>query len=206
MNVMIVEGSKLIRQVIVNNLFKLGVSEGSMIEASDGAMALKILNSLKNVELILTDLSLQKLDGYELIRKIAKDKRFENSVVVVISGSLSEENRELLSDLRVYDFVPKPFNKDKFMEVLEPLLMKIKNGDFRKKRDELCLKDLMLLVGEDILESRIYESELIFDFGNKELKVDIDSFLKIAKITPKAQELNATNPTPNEEIEELKAS
>ncbi len=208
MNVVVVDDSGLIRQIIINNLLKLGIEKREIREAQDGEHALRILSKLKEVDFIISDIVMPKLDGIELIKNIVKNHNFEKTIIVVISSSISEENRRTLDELGVYGYIPKPFDKDKFMEIIEPMLLKIKSGQLETKKRTMEFKDLMEIAGKEIEESRIEDNELVLDYGDCEIRVDASKLIKIARVVNiKKDEIESKEEDINiEEIEGLQAS
>jgi DNA-binding response OmpR family regulator len=84
--VLVVDDSDAIRKFVA---FALRASGCSVITAQDGLDALeKMLRA--NVDLVITDLNMPKLDGYGLIRAIRED-RTQGSVPILILSSLSSK-------------------------------------------------------------------------------------------------------------------
>lgn len=182
MTIVVVDDSSLIRKIIINNLLKLGIEERAIKEAQDGQQALEFLTRLKKVDLLITDLMMPKLDGIELIKSISKNSKLQKCVVVVISGSISNATKKRLDSLGVYGSIPKPFDKDKFMEVLEPAISAIRQGVVAERESRLEMQELFEIAGKEIIESRIEESELVLDYGDKEIRIDAERLLQIARV------------------------
>ncbi len=91
---------KLVRDFLVSNDF-------SVIEASNGREALDRFYEDKDIALIILDVMMPELDGYEVLKRI----REESKVPVIMLTAKSEEKDELLSfSLGVDEFISKPFS------------------------------------------------------------------------------------------------
>jgi EAL domain-containing protein (putative c-di-GMP-specific phosphodiesterase class I)/ActR/RegA family two-component response regulator len=86
---LIVEDDGLQRKVLVRRLQSLGVTE--VYEASDGERAMEILAERSDIDLIVSDLDMPRMDGLELLCQVAK-KAYKASFVLH-----SAMNRQLLA-------------------------------------------------------------------------------------------------------------
>lgn len=103
-SVLIADDNESVRRVLVD--YVTLVMETEVLEASNGVEALRIVEH-QRPELVLIDLAMPSLDGYETIRHIRKfDPRIR---VVVITGDTSEETRREVGRLGV-DLLVKPFD------------------------------------------------------------------------------------------------
>lgn len=83
---------------------------------------LEVLDAL-NVgypEIIFVDIDLKEDDGIVLLEILAKDNRFENVKVYVISNLIDRINlKRLMSTGLLTDYIPKPLELDDIKEILE---------------------------------------------------------------------------------------
>ncbi len=79
--------------------------------ASHGKQALEVL-SMHKVDLIITDLMMPWLDGFELIEQLTKNEQFQNIPVVVVSARTTEIDKQKVLKAGVNDFITKPFEAD----------------------------------------------------------------------------------------------
>jgi two-component system OmpR family response regulator len=80
--------------------------------AQDGLQGLQIYEEVKP-QLVITDLMLPSLNGYQLIRKIKNnDREFGNrdSKIIVLTGRRTENDIERCFELGAADYVRKPFS------------------------------------------------------------------------------------------------
>ena len=106
---LIVDDSKVIRvtaRKILQNHFET-------VEAVDGENAWEILSGMGPFSLIISDLTMPKLDGYGLLEKIraAHDPHVCNVPVIVITGDNdSESTMQRAREAGATDFIGKPFD------------------------------------------------------------------------------------------------
>lgn len=77
--------------------------------ASNGAEALDLLASPVVFDLILLDVMMPGLDGYELCRRIKADARRGDTPVIFVTAMCSSENEQRGLQMGAVDFIAKPF-------------------------------------------------------------------------------------------------
>lgn len=80
-------------------------SRYSIMMAGDGEMALEILRNTR-VDLVVTDLSMPVMDGFEFIKRLREDHA--NLSVIVMSAYINKEAVERLSAFSVSRYIEKP--------------------------------------------------------------------------------------------------
>ena len=79
----------------------------NVLEASDGEDALKLFYSKKGISLIILDVMMPKLDGYEVLKTIRQDSK----VPIILLTAKGEENDQLKGFISgADDYVQKPFS------------------------------------------------------------------------------------------------
>ncbi len=109
--ILVVDDDKVIRDYL-NSL--LGSAGYLVITATDGAEALERLSGF-SVDLIITDLTMPNMDGYEFCRRLSEDQRYSNIPVVIISGQSERSDRVRGLELGALDFLIKPFHMTEVM-------------------------------------------------------------------------------------------
>jgi DNA-binding response OmpR family regulator len=85
-------------------------NEYDVILASNGLEAMERIHSNNLPDLIVTDLSMPKMDGELFIKKIKEHDSFSHIPIVVLSSVDSSKDRIRLLEAGVCDFIVKPFN------------------------------------------------------------------------------------------------
>lgn len=83
MRVLIVDDSAVMRKLIVRNLRQAGFSVKTVLEASNGEEALAQFEA-DGVDLVLCDLNMPRMDGYELARRL-RERAAEVPILLVTS-------------------------------------------------------------------------------------------------------------------------
>ena len=104
MKVLIVDDESGIRDVIKEYcLFE----NYDVMEAEDGMSALNAVKNNDDIDIIVLDIMMPKMDGYTTLKEIRKLSK----VPVIMLSARSEEYNKLLSfELGVDDYVTKPFS------------------------------------------------------------------------------------------------
>ena len=87
--------------------------------ATDGEQALEIVSQFKP-DLIVLDIMLPKIDGFEICRKLRENK--SNASVVIVSAKKEETDKVYGLDLGADDYVTKPFSVMEFLARIKAVL------------------------------------------------------------------------------------
>ena len=69
-------------------------------------------------DLIVLDLNLPKVDGFDLIRVVRSDRRYDKVPVAVLTSSTAPKDKTLSLDLGANTFISKPSRLDDFLETI----------------------------------------------------------------------------------------
>ncbi len=104
--ILIVEDDKNISELIKYNLEKAGFTT---ISAISGESALDILQT-QTINLILLDIMLPEIDGFEICRRIKQDHKLANIPIIILTAKSEEIDKIVGFELGVDDYVIKPFS------------------------------------------------------------------------------------------------
>ena len=100
-----------------------GVPGLSVLTASSAAGALRILDAgTEAVEVVVTDLNMPHMDGFELIRRIRAHSRLAHTPIIVVSADTDPQTPARIAAMGVAAFFPKPFSPAEVRRKLEQLL------------------------------------------------------------------------------------
>lgn len=88
---------------------------------STGSEALEKL-SKESFDLVLLDIMLPDIDGYEVCRRIKEHPRHSGLPVVMLTAKKSTEDKERATTCGADDYLTKPFKSAMIIEVIERLL------------------------------------------------------------------------------------
>lgn len=89
-----------------------------VITAERASKAILLLDKIKP-DLILTDITMPDIDGYEFCASLQKNKEFTFIPVVFLTGLGEEQDKARAFASGAVDYLTKPVNKDKLLEVVE---------------------------------------------------------------------------------------
>ncbi len=115
--VLVVDDSIVVRRVMCRDLEAIGMTP---IAAVDGLDALDQLER-HEVDFLLIDLEMPRMNGYELLINLKQDERFARLPVVVITSRSSDTHRERAVRLGADGYVTKPYD----IRQLEQLMLSI---------------------------------------------------------------------------------
>ncbi len=117
--VLIVEDSPTMRQLISFALKRL--RDIRIMEASDGVDGLKKLAAEK-FDLIFTDINMPIMDGLKLVSLLRNDANYRQTPIVVITTEGAQEDRERALARGANDYITKPIQANKIMELARTML------------------------------------------------------------------------------------
>jgi CheY-like chemotaxis protein len=170
--ILLVEDSKALQKqilLLLNKFFK------EVYVASDGLEGIELYKK-HNPDLVLTDLTMPKMNGHEMIREIKKID--SDAEIVILSAHSDSDNLMTSFHIGVSDFIQKPITAPKMINVFLKVLSNIKR---KKEHIENLLKENTTPINEDILDF-IYEGNLEFDLVNHYKGVPIINKGKIIEI------------------------
>ena len=101
--------------------------------AKSGTKALEILESPNDIDLILLDIEMPDMNGYDVCKRIKNNETIKNIPIIFITGRTSQEDEEYGLNLGAIDYITKPFNKAIVkLRIKNYLNLKIKNDMLEK--------------------------------------------------------------------------
>ena len=101
--------------------------------AKSGTKALEILNAPNDIDLILLDVEMPDINGYDVCKRIKNNETIKNIPIIFITGRTSQEDEEYGLNLGAIDYITKPFNKAIVkLRIKNYLNLKIKNDMLEK--------------------------------------------------------------------------
>ena len=116
MTILIVDDEELIRNVIKTYCINEGYK---VIEAENGIKAIDAVSENNNIDLIILDIMMPKMDGFEALKKI---KEIKDIPVIMLSARKEEIDKLSSFNLGVDDYVTKPFSPKELMARVKAIL------------------------------------------------------------------------------------
>lgn len=106
-SVMVVDDSDSIRKFV---MFALRAQGYGVVLAKDGLEALEKLAHTE-VDLVITDLNMPKLDGFSLVQAIRKDRDLQRLPIIILSSLSSDDDVQRGLRLGANAYLVKPFDR-----------------------------------------------------------------------------------------------
>src|SRR6202011_991336 len=91
-----------------------------VLTAKDGVDAVSLLQE-HLPDVILLDIEMPRMDGYEVAAHVRNDPRLKDIPIVMITSRTSEKHRARAIELGVDDYLGKPYQESQLLDALEPL-------------------------------------------------------------------------------------
>ena len=116
LNILIVEDSAVMRQMLIKVLRMTGVDLGEVHEAANGQEGLDILDK-HWVDLALVDINMPVMNGEEMIEKLRSNDATAELPIIVVSSEGSR-TRIMRLEKKGVRFIHKPFEPETIREIL----------------------------------------------------------------------------------------
>ncbi|HEV7523966.1 MAG TPA: ATP-binding protein [Acidimicrobiia bacterium] len=90
--------------------------------AESGSAALGLLERTPDIDLVLTDIMMPGMDGYQTMRAIRGLERFKTVPIIAVTGKVVPGERQRCIEAGANDYVPKPVNTDELIAAIGPWL------------------------------------------------------------------------------------
>jgi chemosensory pili system protein ChpA (sensor histidine kinase/response regulator) len=115
---LVVDDSITVRRVTQRLLERNGMR---VLTAKDGVDAVSLLED-NLPDIILLDIEMPRMDGYEVAAHVRGDPRLKHIPIVMITSRVSEKHRARAIELGVDDYLGKPYQESQLLDAIEPLV------------------------------------------------------------------------------------
>jgi chemosensory pili system protein ChpA (sensor histidine kinase/response regulator) len=113
--VMVVDDSLTVRRVTQRLLTREGYR---VVTAKDGLDALELLASDERPTVMLSDIEMPRMDGFDLVRNVRSDSRLQGLPVVMISSRTAQKHRDYAAELGVDHYLGKPYSEEELLSIV----------------------------------------------------------------------------------------
>ncbi|MEN9869966.1 MAG: hypothetical protein RLZZ171_949, partial [Cyanobacteriota bacterium] len=113
--VLVVDDSAMMRKTLALTLQKVGYR---ILQARDGKEALELLLQNSTVDLIVSDLEMPRLNGFEFLNELRKNPLPSTIPVVMLTTRINDKHRQLALHLGASAYMSKPYIEQEFLDVL----------------------------------------------------------------------------------------
>jgi chemosensory pili system protein ChpA (sensor histidine kinase/response regulator) len=118
LRLLLVDDSVSVRKVVSKMLLRAGYD---VTTANDGQDALEVLRQ-KTFDVVLSDLEMPRLNGYELIEDVRRRFSKEALPIIVMTTRAGEKHMNLALDLGANNYFTKPIDENKLLNFLRSLI------------------------------------------------------------------------------------
>ncbi|MCF0133247.1 MAG: response regulator transcription factor [Blautia sp.] len=166
LKILVVDDESRMRKLVKDFLSKKGYA---VLEAGDGEAAMDLFYEQKDIALIILDVMMPRMDGWQVCREIRKNSR----VPIIMLTARGDERDELLGfDLGVDEYISKPFSPKILVARVEAILRRAGQND---NSDTLCAGGIVIdkaahiaTVDGNAIELSFKEFELLTYFMENE--------------------------------------
>ncbi len=116
--ILVVDDNLDSRELVIKILKNKGLQ---LVEAVDGEDAIKKV-AAEMPDLILMDISLPKIDGYEVTRRLKSDRAFAAIPIIALTAHAMKGDREKAMAAGCDDYISKPINVHDLYDRIKPFL------------------------------------------------------------------------------------
>lgn len=158
--ILVIDDESRMRKLVRDFLTKNGYE---VLEASNGEEAMEVFYEEKNIDLLILDVMMPKMDGWEVCREIRKTSK----VPIIMLTAKADERDELLGfELGVDEYITKPFSPKILVARVEAILRRINvNND-----------DGVIEVGDIVMDKNAHEVSV----GGKQIELSYKEFELLA--------------------------
>lgn len=174
MKILVCDDEALIRDVIKEYLL---MDNYEVLEASNGIDAVEVVKNNNDIDLVVMDIMMPKMDGYQAIKEIKKIK----DVPFIVLSARSEEFDKLIGfDLGIDDYVTKPFSPKELVARVKAVTKRAQNETITYKYQTLVLDDLaheVIIDNEQVTLTPKEYDLLKYLFQNKNIALSRETIL-----------------------------
>jgi len=89
-----------------------------VLYAEDGAAGIRALKNNPDVNLVLMDIMMPVMDGFEAMRQIRQDERFKTLPIIALTAKAMKGDREKCIQAGASDYISKPASNENILSLL----------------------------------------------------------------------------------------
>jgi CheY-like chemotaxis protein len=98
--------------------------EVEVVSATNGRQAIELLKNSPDMEMVLMDIMMPEMDGYETMREIRKDPAFRTLPILALTAKAMKGDREKCLQAGASDYISKPVNTDQLLSLMRVWLFR----------------------------------------------------------------------------------
>jgi CheY-like chemotaxis protein len=104
------------------NIFALSIvlenQQMEVLSAMNGRQAIQIIEDTPDLSMVLMDIMMPEMDGYQTMREIRKNPGFRTLPMIALTAKAMKGDREKCLEAGASDYIAKPVNTDQLLSLL----------------------------------------------------------------------------------------
>ena len=117
-HILVVEDEKALSHALQIKL----ESEGYQVSISEDGKEASELIEQESLDLILLDVIMPRMDGFEVLRSVRRDENLKDLPVIMITSRTGEKHKQQAMELGVNQYLGKPFQEAKLLATIEEVI------------------------------------------------------------------------------------
>jgi CheY-like chemotaxis protein len=89
-----------------------------VLSATNGRQAIEMIKQMPDLSIVLMDIMMPEMDGYETMRQIRKDPEFRTLPILALTAKAMKGDREKCLEAGASDYIAKPVNTEQLLSLL----------------------------------------------------------------------------------------
>ena len=89
-----------------------------IITAESGKEAIDLMNESKDIEMVLMDIMMPEMDGYETIQKIRRENKNNTLPIIAVTAKAMKGDRQKCIEAGASDYITKPLKMDQMLSMM----------------------------------------------------------------------------------------
>jgi chemotaxis protein histidine kinase CheA/CheY-like chemotaxis protein len=119
--ILLVDDSITVRQTLALTLQRAGYR---VLQAKDGYEAIEQLRHRTDIQLVLCDIEMPRMNGFEFLKYRQQDSVLSNIPVVILTSRSASKHRLIAAELGASDYITKPYLEHKLLATVTDVLEK----------------------------------------------------------------------------------
>jgi CheY-like chemotaxis protein len=96
----------------------------NVISATNGRQAIELIENTADIDIVLMDIMMPEMDGFETMRQIRQDSSFRNLPILALTAKAMKGDREKCLDAGASDYIAKPVNTEQLLSLMRVWLFR----------------------------------------------------------------------------------
>ena len=118
--ILIVDDSRALRSIINLNLTRAGFS---VLEAGDGVEALAVLDKTPKVHLIVSDVNMPNMNGFDFANQVKTHPKHRFAPVIMLTTEKGDDKKQLGKAAGARAWIVKPFQPQQLLDAVNKLIL-----------------------------------------------------------------------------------